>query len=69
MDRAADGALADSLVREVALREGATAYLTGDVAVLGARYSISAQLVSAESGEVLPPCARRRPTRPCCSPP
>ena len=53
MDRAADGALADSLVREVALREGATAYITGDVAALGARYSISAQLVSAESGEVL----------------
>ena len=53
MDRAVGGALADSLVREVALREGATAYVTGDVAVLGARYSISAQLVSAESGEVL----------------
>ena len=53
MDRSPDGALADSLVREVALREGATAYLTGDVAVIGTRYSISAQLVSAESGEVL----------------
>ena len=37
----------------MALREGAKAYVTGDVAALGARYTISAQLVSAESGEVL----------------
>ncbi len=53
MDRSAEGALADSLVREVALREGAKAYVTGNVAALGARYTVSAQLVSAESGEML----------------
>lgn len=53
MGRPSAGPLPDSLVRDVALREGAKAYVTGDVAALGPRYTISAQLVSAESGELL----------------
>lgn len=53
MSRPTGGPLADSLVRDVALREGAKAYVTGDVAALGPRFTISVQLVSAESGELL----------------
>ena len=42
-----------SLAREVALREGVRAVVTGDVAAIGDGFVLSAQLVSADSGDVL----------------
>jgi serine/threonine-protein kinase len=42
-----------ALAREVAIREGVKAILTGEVTALGQAYLISVQLVSPQSGEVL----------------
>lgn len=43
----------DIIVREVAERHGVTAFVTGDVASLGAGYSVSAELIAVKDGEVL----------------
>lgn len=43
----------DAIVREVAERHGVTAFVTGDVASLGAGYSVSAELIAVKDGEVL----------------
>jgi tetratricopeptide (TPR) repeat protein len=43
----------DVIVREVAERHGVTAFVTGDVASLGTGYSVSAELIAVNSGEVL----------------
>ena len=48
-----DGVLTAELAREVALREGMTAVLEGEVSELGTGYVVSAVLRSAESGESL----------------
>jgi eukaryotic-like serine/threonine-protein kinase len=48
-----DGVLTADLAREVALREGMTAVLEGEVSRLGTGYVVSATLRSAESGESL----------------
>ncbi|MEO7986038.1 MAG: BTAD domain-containing putative transcriptional regulator [Gemmatimonadales bacterium] len=53
MERSSAEPLSDSVVREIAVREGAKAFVTGDVASLGSRYTIAAELISAESGEIL----------------
>ncbi|HSQ33261.1 MAG TPA: BTAD domain-containing putative transcriptional regulator, partial [Gemmatimonadaceae bacterium] len=53
MQRSADLAIDDSLAREIALREGAKAYVTGAVAKVGSAFTVTAQLVSADRGEVL----------------
>ncbi|MBW3630970.1 MAG: protein kinase [Gemmatimonadetes bacterium] len=53
MELAPDLPVGDSLAREVALREGAKAFVTGTVARVGSAYTISVQLVSAERGEAL----------------
>jgi eukaryotic-like serine/threonine-protein kinase len=53
MERAPEVALDDSLAREVALREGVKAFVTGSVARVGGSYTVSAQLVTAQSGEAL----------------
>jgi DNA-binding SARP family transcriptional activator len=53
MQRSADLAIDDSLAREIALRQGAKAYVIGSVAKLGSAYTVTAQLVSSERGEVL----------------
>ena len=45
--------ITDSLAREVALRDGAKAFISGDVGELGTAFTISAQLVSAGNGVVL----------------
>ena len=45
--------LTDAVVREVAEREGVTAYLTGEIASLGPGYTVSVELVSVKTGEVL----------------
>lgn len=53
MQRSADLAIDDSLAHEIALREGAKAYVIGAVAKLGSAFTVTAQLVSSERGEVL----------------
>jgi serine/threonine protein kinase/tetratricopeptide (TPR) repeat protein len=53
MERSPDLALDDSLAREVAMREGVKAFVTGTVSKVAGRYTISARLVSAEKGELL----------------
>jgi DNA-binding SARP family transcriptional activator/TolB-like protein/Tfp pilus assembly protein PilF len=45
--------LSDSLAREVALREGAKAIVTGSIANVAGAFSVTANLVSSERGEVL----------------
>ena len=53
MERPSTAPLTDSLAREVALRDGAKALVTGDVGELGTAYTISVHLVSAQSGEIV----------------
>ena len=53
MQRSSDIALNDSLAREVALREGVKAFVTGSVAKLSGSYTVSVQLVAAHNGELL----------------
>ena len=53
MQRSADLAIDDSLAREIALRQGAKAYVTGAVARVGSGFTVTAQLVAADHGEVL----------------
>jgi serine/threonine protein kinase/tetratricopeptide (TPR) repeat protein len=53
MERTPDVALDDSLAREVAAREGVKAIVTGSVSRVAGAYAVSAQLVSARSGEAL----------------
>lgn len=48
-----DVALNDSLARELAIREGVKAFVTGSVTRVGAGYALAAQLVGAEKGELL----------------
>ena len=53
MQRSADLAVDDSLAREIALRAGAKAYVIGAVAKMGSAFTVTAQLVAAERGDVL----------------
>ena len=53
MQQSADVALNDSLARELALREGVKAIVTGSLARLSDGYTISLQLVAAQTGESL----------------
>ena len=50
MERSGDTLLDERLAREVSLRTGIKAYLAGAVDQLGSGYTVSARLVSAESG-------------------
>jgi DNA-binding SARP family transcriptional activator/tetratricopeptide (TPR) repeat protein len=43
----------ETVIREVAERYGVKAFVTGDVAALGAGYSVSAELIAVKSGETL----------------
>jgi serine/threonine-protein kinase len=43
----------EGVIREVAERYGVKAFVTGDVAALGAGYSVSAELIAVKSGETL----------------
>jgi serine/threonine protein kinase/tetratricopeptide (TPR) repeat protein len=43
----------DSVARDVALREGAKAYVSGAIARVGGTYAISVQLINADGGEAL----------------
>jgi DNA-binding SARP family transcriptional activator/Flp pilus assembly protein TadD/TolB-like protein len=45
--------VSDATVREVAERSGVKAFVTGDVASLGTGFSISAELISVQKGEIL----------------
>jgi DNA-binding SARP family transcriptional activator/Flp pilus assembly protein TadD len=53
MERAPDVAVDDSVAREVALRMGVKAFVTGSVAKVAGAYTVSVQLVAAQSGEPL----------------
>jgi tetratricopeptide (TPR) repeat protein len=53
MQRPTTARLDPALAREVAVREGIKGVVTGEVARAGAQYVLSAQLISAASGEVL----------------
>jgi DNA-binding SARP family transcriptional activator/tetratricopeptide (TPR) repeat protein len=53
MQRPAGAPVDDSIAREIALREGAKAYVTGSVAKVGGAYTISAQLVGSAKGDPL----------------
>jgi tetratricopeptide (TPR) repeat protein len=59
MQRPTTSRLDRALAREVALREGLKATLAGEIAAVGSQYVLSAQLLSAATGEVL---AARRET-------
>jgi DNA-binding SARP family transcriptional activator/TolB-like protein/TolA-binding protein len=53
MERAPDVAVDDSVAREVALRMGVKAFVTGSVARVASAYTVTVQLVGAQSGNVL----------------
>ena len=53
MARSPDVALDDSLARELAVREGVKAFVTGAVSRVGGQYTLVAQLVGAEKGDLL----------------
>ncbi|HKP28955.1 MAG TPA: protein kinase [Gemmatimonadales bacterium] len=53
MIQSPDVALDDSLARELALREGVKAFVTGSVATLSGIWTLNVQLVAAQSGEAL----------------
>ncbi|HET7584392.1 MAG TPA: protein kinase [Gemmatimonadaceae bacterium] len=53
MERSPDLALNDSLAREVAMREGVKAFVTGSVSRVAGRYTITAELMSAQKGDLL----------------
>jgi eukaryotic-like serine/threonine-protein kinase len=53
MERSPDLMLDDTLAREIAVREGVKAFVTGSISRAGGRYSINSQLVSAERGDLL----------------
>jgi len=53
MQRPPGAPVDDSIAREIALREGAKAFVTGSVAKVGGAYTISAQLVGSAKGDPL----------------
>jgi DNA-binding SARP family transcriptional activator/Tfp pilus assembly protein PilF/TolB-like protein len=53
MQRPPDATLTDSLAREVAIREGAKAFVTGSIAKGAAAFTVNVQLLGAERGQVL----------------
>ncbi len=53
MERSAAVALDDSLARELALREGVKAFVVGRISNITGRYTLSVELLGAESGDVL----------------
>jgi DNA-binding SARP family transcriptional activator/TolB-like protein len=61
MERSGDVAVNDSLAREVAIRMGVKAFVTGAVARVANAYTVTVQLVAAQSGQ---PLAAYRETSP-----
>ena len=55
MGASADTLLDEPLAREVAVREGAKAVVTGEVTTLGSGYVLTARIVTADSGATLVP--------------
>ena len=53
MQQSKDVVLDDTLAREVALREGVKAFVTGSLARVSTSYVVSAQLVNAQTGDAL----------------
>ena len=53
MERSPSAVLDDSLAREVAVREGIKAFVSGSVARVGPVYTLTVQLISATPGEAL----------------
>src|SRR5687768_346471 len=55
MGRASNAGVDAALAQEVALREGAKAVVTGEIAPLGSGYVLTARVISADSGTTLVP--------------
>ncbi len=53
MARGPDVALDDSLARELAIRESVKAFVTGTVSRVGGSYTLTAQIIGAQKGELL----------------
>ena len=53
MQQPGSAVLSETLVREMAEREGVKAFVTGEIAALGKGFSVSAALVSVDHGDVL----------------
>jgi tetratricopeptide (TPR) repeat protein len=53
LERSADLVVNDSLAREIALREAVKAFVVGRVSDIAGRWTLTVELVGAESGEVL----------------
>lgn len=53
MNRPADAQLDAELAREVAIREGIKAIVTGDITAAGSGYVLSARLIATDGGEIL----------------
>jgi tetratricopeptide (TPR) repeat protein/tRNA A-37 threonylcarbamoyl transferase component Bud32 len=53
MERPPDLAIDDSIAREIAVRQGVKALVTGSVTRVAGRYTFTAQLVGAEKGDLL----------------
>jgi serine/threonine protein kinase/tetratricopeptide (TPR) repeat protein len=53
MERSPQAVVDDSLAREIAMRDGVKAFVSGSVARVGAGYTVEVQLISARAGEAL----------------
>ncbi len=53
MERPTGDRVTDVVAREVAERDGIKAFVEGDIATLGAAYTVSARLVSVETGDII----------------
>jgi len=53
MERSPEAVLDDSLAREIAVREGVKAFVSGAVARVGGGYTLTVQLISSHQGEAL----------------
>jgi serine/threonine protein kinase/tetratricopeptide (TPR) repeat protein len=53
MERSPEAVLDDSLAREIAVREGVKAFVSGSVSRVGGAYTLTVQLISAQAGEAL----------------
>src|SRR5262249_7473039 len=53
MERSPEAVVDDSLAREIAVRDGVKAFVSGSVARVGAGYTVTVELISAQRGEAL----------------
>ena len=53
MERSPEAVVDDSLAREIAVRDGVKAFVSGSVARVGTGYTVTVQLIGARGGEAL----------------